>query len=124
MNICFTGSRSLTGVYDFVLKAVLRCKELGAQVIVGDAGGIDNLVSMCCAENDVPCIVHHIATQPRHAHSGNELCKVSGGYLARDRYMVERADIVFALWDGQSRGTKYTYDHAVKLGKEAHIKRM
>jgi nucleoside 2-deoxyribosyltransferase len=31
--------------------------------------------------------------------------------------MVDLADIVLAIWDGRSRGTKYTVDYAVKKGK-------
>lgn len=122
MNICITGSRSLVGEMGYVIGVVRRCKELGATVIVGDAPGIDSLVSLTCAMEHVPCIVHYIAAKPRRWAKGNNLCHVKGSYLARDRFMVERADIVFAIWDGRSRGTKYTYDYAVKQGVEAHLR--
>jgi len=35
---------------------------------------------------------------------------------------VKRADACLAIWNGKSRGTKYTYDYAVKSGKKAWLK--
>lgn len=39
-------------------------------------------------------------------------------YLRRDRYMVERASVVAAWFDGRSGGTAYTVDFARSLGRE------
>jgi hypothetical protein len=34
---------------------------------------------------------------------------------------VENADMVYAFWDGKSKGTKYTIDIAVKMAKNVKI---
>lgn len=41
--------------------------------------------------------------------------------LVRDREMVDRADIVYALWNGRSRGTKYVIDYAKSTGKVVKV---
>lgn len=42
-------------------------------------------------------------------------------FMARNRYMVDNSDIVIAVYDGKSGGTKFTYDYAVKKGKQVII---
>ena len=37
--------------------------------------------------------------------------------LKRNEVMVNLADQVLVIWDGKSRGTKYTIDYAKKIGK-------
>lgn len=41
--------------------------------------------------------------------------------LVRNKLIVENCDCVLALWDGTSRGTKFTLDYAQKLGKPIKI---
>lgn len=41
-----------------------------------------------------------------------------GGYLNRNRYMVDSSDIVIAVFDGKEGGTKFTCDYALKKGKQ------
>ena len=41
--------------------------------------------------------------------------------LVRDEEMVDRADIVIALWDFKSHGTKYTIDYAKLSAKPVEI---
>ncbi len=38
-------------------------------------------------------------------------------FFARNRYMVDKADVVVCAFDGKPGGTKYTVDYAAKLGK-------
>jgi hypothetical protein len=35
--------------------------------------------------------------------------------------MVELADKVIIIWDGRSRGTKFTFDYATKLCKDVKL---
>lgn len=41
--------------------------------------------------------------------------------LIRNKLIVENCDCLIAFWDGASRGTKYTIDYAMKLGKPVKI---
>ena len=38
-------------------------------------------------------------------------------FFARNRYMVDKADVVVCAYDGQSGGTAYTVNYALKKGK-------
>ena len=44
-----------------------------------------------------------------------------GATLVRNTQIIENADVVFAFWDGQSKGTKDSITKAKKLQKELHI---
>ena len=41
--------------------------------------------------------------------------------IVRNTQIIENADVVFAFWDGQSKGTKDSITKAKKLQKELHI---
>jgi hypothetical protein len=41
--------------------------------------------------------------------------------LKRNELMVDVADHVIVLWDGVSRGAKYTIDHAKKANKPVKV---
>ncbi|MBQ6599911.1 MAG: hypothetical protein IJH79_20370, partial [Lentisphaeria bacterium] len=38
-------------------------------------------------------------------------------FLERNKQIVDRSDILLAVWDGKSRGTKNTLSYARKAGK-------
>ena len=41
--------------------------------------------------------------------------------LIRNQEIVLNSDIVIAIWDGSSRGTKYTIDFAKRIGKQVKV---
>lgn len=41
--------------------------------------------------------------------------------LIRNKQIIENCDCVLALWDGTSRGTKFTIDYAVQMQKPVKI---
>ncbi len=41
--------------------------------------------------------------------------------LKRNITIIEYSDIVFAFWDGKSRGTKFVIDNCRKLGVEVRV---
>lgn len=94
-------------------------------IVVGDADGVDSMV-LTEAVDRFPIIVYGIngvwrnRTQITHSQmvSFNGSCET---YLERDRLMVDNIDVLYAVWNGESRGTKYTYDYAIKTGKRAFI---
>lgn len=126
--LLITGSRDASPpMLAMAENAVLRARSLGWSIVVGDAHGIDERVVKACVLLQVPFACYGITSKARNL--SGELWKrygtytqVSGNYLARDRHMVTLCDRCFAIWNGTSRGTKYTYDYAVKLGKPADIR--
>ena len=112
MKLLVIGSRE---VYDLGAKAKLRILELlegdDPLFISGGARGVDSLAEDFITKLDFPKLI----IRPDYNKYGKS------APLVRDREMVERADYVLAIWDGHSRGTKYTVDYARKLGKPCEI---
>ncbi len=44
--------------------------------------------------------------------------------LVRNRQIVQAAECIIAIWDGVSRGTKYTIEYAQSLGKPVRVCRV
>lgn len=77
-----------------------------ARLIHGGAAGVDTLAAAWARQHDIPTL----CVRPRFVNKKN-------AYLARDRQMVDMADVVVAIWDGESKGTKYAKDYAADKGK-------
>ena len=128
MKLLICGSRHATkGMKATAWAAVRRAKELGWEIIVGDAPGVDRAVIEACIEYDVPCHAYGIHIRRRYI-AGVPYIKLNvpgdwpkNPYLFRDKVMVEMADFVYAIWNHESRGTRWTYDYARQAGKEAWI---
>lgn len=124
-TLLICGSREATpAMLGYARRSVTRAKANGWHLIVGDASGVDEAVIRMAIAEEVPTQVCGITAVPRHCADENwffSYIRIQGNYLARDRAMVEKADCVLAIWNGQSRGTKYTYDYAVKCGKRAWL---
>ena len=122
-SLLITGSRCISqrGLA-YARRVVERARQLDYEVIVGDASGIDDAVMRCCDELGVACTVVGAYNRLRRRTASCKVVTVSGSYIQRDRYMAEQCDFCLAIWNGSSRGTKTTYDFAVKLGKTAWLK--
>jgi len=44
--------------------------------------------------------------------------------LMRNKLIVEVSDMIVAIWDGKSPGTRYTIDYARRLGKRVIVYNM
>jgi predicted Rossmann fold nucleotide-binding protein DprA/Smf involved in DNA uptake len=123
MLLLITGSRDISkrGL-EYARAAVRRAFECQHAIIVGDASGVDEAVMNECHKLGVPCTVVGAYNKLRRHTPTCNTETISGSYTERDRYMVGRCDACLAIWNGKSRGTKYTYDCAVKYGKQAWLK--
>lgn len=86
------------------------------EIISGKAKGADSLGERFALEND-----YSLKEFPA---DWNTYGKSAG--LIRNRQMAEYAaeadkGVLFAFWDGKSRGTKNMIDTATKLGLEVHV---
>jgi hypothetical protein len=43
--------------------------------------------------------------------------------MARNEVIIDIADAVIAVWDGHSKGTKNSIEHAGRMGKKLHVRR-
>ena len=80
-------------------------------IVSGGAKGADTLAAQFAAEMDIPLLVF----KPDYQKYGR------GATLVRNTQIIENADVVFAFWNGQSKGTKDSITKAKKLQKELHI---
>jgi len=120
------GSRLATpAMLDYTRRAVLRARDLGWNLICGDAAGVDNCVLRTCCQYDIPFEYYGPTAHPRQMCCARHIAfyhQAGTDYLTRDRYMVERCDRCLAVCHNHSRGTMYTYSYALKQGKPADIR--
>ena len=120
--VLITGSRAATPAMLTCAKQVVQwIAAKGYTCIVGDAPGVDAEVRVACEALQLKPYVwgaKGIIRQP-WINSEREIRHTSWrGYLQRDREMAFRSEWCIAIWDGTSRGTKFTADYAASLGRK------
>lgn len=106
MRILIVGSRSIE---EFDLsKYVPKSTEL---IISGGASGVDLIAEKYADKNKISKLI----LRPKYELYGR------AAPLKRNEIMVDLADEVLIIWDGKSRGTKYTADYAVKKNKKVKL---
>lgn len=106
VSVLVAGSRSITA-FDLSPYIPPDC----GLIISGGAKGIDTVAEQYAVAHGIESRVF----KPDYARFGKT------APLKRNEEMVELADIVLAIWDGKSRGTKHTVDYATKIGKEIKV---
>ena len=123
--VLITGSRSITHSEDIPLLIDSLIKR-GVEIVVGDAPGVDRLVVYEAVKRGYG---QHITVVGARGICRNKsavgkvgrIVRLSSSYLARNLYMVGLAKECFAIWDGKSRGTKFTFEAAQRSGLETTI---
>ena len=80
-------------------------------IITGGASGIDTLAERFADKHNISKLV----LRPKY----NIYQKAAP--LKRNEKMVDIADEVLVIWDGKSKGTKYTLQYAQKQNKKIHL---
>ena len=106
MKLLIVGSRS---IQKFDLSPYVS-KEVDT-IISGGANGVDTLAEEYADKNRLTKLI----MRPAYARYGK------GAPLKRNEEMVKLADSVLVIWDGKSRGTKYTAEFAKKEGKPVTV---
>jgi adenine-specific DNA-methyltransferase len=108
-TVIISGSRSIKQLPALSIASINRIIELGFQVIVGDAPGVDSLVLNYLKSKSYHSVTVYYALfdgkgKPRNT-AGYPCVGVSGNYRERDKFMCSIADYGLAIWDGKSTGT-------------------
>ena len=82
--------------------------------VSGGARGVDQMAVQLADKRGVPCWEY----LPDYARYGR------GAPLVRNREIVKQADLVLAVWDGKSRGTRYVMDQCKKTGTALRVFRL
>ena len=102
MKLLIAGSRSIT---DFNLDGhVPSDVDL---IISGGAKGMDMLAEQYADAHGIEKLI----VRPQYEKYGR------AAPIKRNEEMVDACDAVLAIWDGESKGTKYTLNYARKKGK-------
>lgn len=109
MKIAVIGSRSLQ-----IPNIESHLPSQTTEIVSGGAAGIDQCAAECAAKNGWKLTVF----SPDYRQYGR------AAPLIRNRQIADYADVVFAFWDGHSRGTAYTVDYCRKNGKEVRLIRI
>ena len=80
-------------------------------LVSGGARGVDTWGSDVAIKNNKLSIVHY-ADWNKHGKKA--------GFL-RNHDIINDANMVYAFWDGTSKGTKHSIDLAIKAGKPLNI---
>jgi hypothetical protein len=123
--VVITGSRSITHSENIPLLIDSLIKR-GVEIVVGDAPGVDRLVVQEAIKRGYG---KHVTVVGARGICRNKfaigkvarIVRLSSSYLARNLYMVGLAKECFAIWDGKSRGTKFTFEAAQRSGLETTI---
>lgn len=111
MKIAVVGSRGLTQDFVYVgLFCVLDALK-PTEIVSGGAIGPDRMGERYAKEKGIPCTVF----KPDWNKHGN-----SAGIL-RNQDIVDASDMVVAVWDGLSKGTKNVLERAEAAGKKSRI---
>ena len=106
MKYLIVGSRKITdfNLEDFIPDGV-------DTIISGGASGVDTLAEQYADAHNLPKII----IRPEYARYSR------AAPLKRNETMVDLCDAVLVIWDGVSKGTKYTIDYAKKKGKDVKV---
>lgn len=107
MKVLFAGSRGITN-YDIAPLV----PEGTTLIISGGARGIDTIAERYADAHGIPKQIYY----PDYDRYGRS------APIRRNEVMVDLADKVIVIWDGVSRGSKFTIDYAKRKGKEVTVK--
>ncbi len=105
MRIAVIGSRNLQLAIDRFIP------DETTEIISGGARGIDTCAYMYAKKHHIPFYVF----PPMYEMYGK------AAPLIRDKQIVQNCDMVIAIWDGVSKGTKFTIDYARKMNKRLKL---
>ena len=106
MKILIIGSRSVT---NFDLSPYVP-KETD-MIISGGAKGIDTIAEEYADKHKISKLI----IRPRYDLYGR------AAPIKRNEEMIDMADEIIVIWDGTSKGTKYSIDYAAKKGKKMNL---
>lgn len=103
MKLLIVGSRTIT---NFDLTG--HIPEETELIICGGAKGVDTIAEQYADSHGIEKLI----IKPQYEKFGR------AAPIKRNEEMVDLADIVLAIWDGRSRGTKYTVQYAEQKNKK------
>ena len=101
MKIAVIGSREITAVN---LEKYLPSET--KEIVSGGAKGVDNVAREYANRKEIK-LTEFLPEYDKHGR---------GAPLKRNITIIKYADLVFAFWDGKSRGTRFVIDNCKRMG--------
>jgi predicted Rossmann fold nucleotide-binding protein DprA/Smf involved in DNA uptake len=107
MKVIIAGSRNVKFTLEELDTLIVKSEYKITEVISGGAKGIDKLGERWAAKHEILLSVYHADWETYGKKAG----------ILRNKQMVDHADALIAVWDGQSHGTQST----IKFAHEKQI---
>lgn len=116
MIVVVSGSRAIkdTKAVEFILRPYLACKDT---LRVGGADGVDAIAEDYGRRYFMTVEVH----KAEWDKWGKQAGPIRNRKMLTGGAVFEPADMLVAIWDGKSRGTKNAIETALHLGVETHV---
>lgn len=121
LKIAIAGSRDITD-YSALLTALSKALEAGVlipahsfEIVSGGARGIDTLARRYSQETGYPLT----EMKPQYLHNNDR-----GAPLRRNKDIADYADVLVAVWDGRSPGTRHVIDYMKSINKPVYVHRV
>ena len=111
MKMMISGSRTIND-YQLLEEAIAESAWEPTEIIAGGSSGVDKLAEQYAEQRGLQFTLY----RPNWA-----LHKRGAGHR-RNEDMVNACDVLVALWDGESRGTKHAIEFAQKKGKRTYVR--
>ncbi len=106
MRVAVVGSRGIDNI-----DLSVYIDEIPDLIVSGGAKGMDQVAERWAKIKGIETLIF----KPEYEKFGR------GAPLRRNATIVDNSDIVYAFWDGISKGTKHTIDYAKKVGKKVRV---
>ena len=124
MKIAISGSRDCNeAMCQKVHEVTAWAQAHHHTILVGDAHGIDAVVRDDARRLNIPVEIYGAFNRFRLSFIGGSFkdCHFDS-YMTRDHHIVDEADMVIALWNGHSTGTKEVIRYAHSTGKKTVVR--
>lgn len=109
MKLAIIGSRTITSLD--IASYIPEWYGSPDVIITGGAKGVDTIAEDFARSHGLGLLVF----KPDYkAH-------LRGAPIRRNELIAKECDALLAFWDGKSRGTRYTIEYAMRLGKRVHV---
>ena len=115
MIVAIIGSTTITDCEHIIEEELKKLKV--TKIISGEAPGVDTVAKEYAIKNKIP---YKGFPPDKEKYPYSEYRGYA--YLKRNYKIVDHADVVLAIWDGKSRGTKSVIQFAKKLKKKLILK--
>lgn len=112
MHIGVIGSRSFDNynILSGYIMSKLKLENI-SRIVSGGASGTDSLAEQFAVNNNIPTMIFYA--------DWNKYGKTAG--FKRNYDIIENSNIIFAFWDGKSRGTRHSIRLAKRYEKKLYI---